>query len=185
LAAGLVHGALSDIGFRMPKSASTQAPPKLTQEQNNARSIDQSESPEKEMADQTPSDETSGESSSQNSSVSQTAESEDEFPVELLHEYWASGMATLLDARSAEEYEEAHIPMARHTPLSSFDMGVPQDILSKPTDHYFIVYCSGGDCHASHSVGSLLTEYGYTNVIIFEKGFQAWVEAGYEVESGS
>ncbi len=97
-----------------------------------------------------------------------------------------NGTAIVLDARTFDEYAEGHIPSAFHAPFEAFIGQVPDymDMLLADPDQLIIVYCGGGDCHASESVGSQLMEYGIENVFVFEGGYPAWTEAGFAVETG-
>lgn len=167
LVVGLVHGGLSERGFNMPKKAKEGPPPPIIKP-DPEKEIEPQPTPEEIVLD---------------TEKTEEPDSEESFPVELLYEYWSNNLAAIVDARSEEEFAEGHIPMAIHLPLEGFDNGIPESILALSTDYSIIVYCGGGDCHASEAVGSLLTDYGYTNVFIFEQGYSAWIESGYPVES--
>jgi len=177
---GLAHGLVG--GLKMPEKAKTNLPiiqtSKSPIESEDAASEDENQTSKPEDND---SDNTGTEAETQK--TSQASESdESEFTVDALFEFWVSGQATLVDARTEEEYLESHIPGAVHLSMESIDNGLPDSILYLSPDTAIIVYCSGGECHASHSVASLLMEdYGFTNVYVFEKGFAAWEEAGLEV----
>ena len=92
---------------------------------------------------------------------------------------------TFLDARLAREYAAEHIRFALH--LDSNELGSPEAsaVLSKltPTQR-LVIYCGGGDCHASHNLAIFLQQAGYTSLHIFKDGFPAWKTAGYETSAG-
>ncbi len=93
---------------------------------------------------------------------------------------------TFLDARLAREYSAEHIRFALH--LDSNELGSPEAaaVLSKltPTQR-LVIYCGGGDCHASHNLAIFLQQAGYTSLHIFKDGFPAWKSAGYETSTGA
>lgn len=92
---------------------------------------------------------------------------------------------TFLDARLAREYTAEHIRFALH--LDSNELGSPEAaaVLAKltPTQR-LVIYCGGGDCHASHNLAIFLQQAGYTSLHIFKDGFPAWKSAGYETSTG-
>ena len=45
-----------------------------------------------------------------------------------------------------------------------------------------ITYCSGLECDDSFMLALFLREQGFTNVVLFAGGFEAWEKAGYPVE---
>ena len=96
-----------------------------------------------------------------------------------------SQQAAVIDARPVDQYTEGHLPGAVSLPFQAFSGGKTPDVIAMldPAQTY-VVYCEGGDCHASHLVASMLKEYGFDNVALFERGYPAWVEAGFEVETG-
>ena len=112
------------------------------------------------------------------------AAGDEEMTCEDLREAWASGLVTIIDARPIDQYREAHIPGAYSLPYEDFNtrwpvlstMILPQEVI--------VVYCDGGDCHASDSLASLLLEMGYENTLVYRLGFESWRAKGYETESG-
>lgn len=101
-----------------------------------------------------------------------------------LYDAIQTGGLVVLDARSREEYVAGHLPMAFSLPMDSFSSGTPTLLQMFPTDQAIVVYCGGGDCHASHNVASMLQSLGYSNVAVFEGGFGAWSQAGLPTEAG-
>ncbi len=51
-------------------------------------------------------------------------------------------------------------------------------------DMEIMVYCSGTLCDESLQVSRFLVEQGFTNVVLFAQGFDAWTAAGYPTEAG-
>ncbi len=164
------HGLIA--GLEMPEKPKVEIPKAKPSprpaSQNDAVPADQ----DKEVPGESESESQPGESSE--------AESE----VATLHEHWLGGEAVFVDARSLEDFTEGHIPGAFWVPFEAFDNGLPPVVEGfDPTVMYF-VYCTGGDCHSSHHVGSMLSQLGFENVFVFEPGYPAWEEAGYEVATG-
>ncbi len=92
---------------------------------------------------------------------------------------------TFIDARLAREYVVEHIRFALH--LDSNELGSPQSatVLARLTPtQKLVIYCGGGDCHASHNLAIFLQQAGYTDLHIFKDGFPAWKSAGYEIATG-
>lgn len=175
---GLAHGLVG--GLKMPEKAKTNLP--IIQSSNNQKS-EKNSTLQQTQEDSEETSSKDAESRNKTQSTTEASETDEtEFTVEALFEFWVSGQATLVDARTEEEYQESHIPGAVHLSMESIDSGLPDQILFLDPSTVIIVYCSGGECHASHSVASLLMEdYGFTQVFVFEKGFAAWEEAGFEV----
>lgn len=174
----LVHGLYG--GLEMPKEASTTVDSEIL---NRIRP--QVQTPVETVAvESTPVLETPVANEEKTPESAPTEESNAEFTVELLHELWSTNSAILLDARTKEEFTAGHIPGSFHLPLESFTGPIPSLLEAFPTDQLFVVYCGGGDCHASHSVGSLMLNLGYTNVLIYELGYPSWTAAGHPTEEG-
>ena len=92
---------------------------------------------------------------------------------------------TFIDARLAREYAAEHIRFALH--LDSNELGSPEaaTVLAKlPPTQRLVIYCGGGDCHASHNLAIFLQQAGYTSLHIFKDGIPAWKAAGYEISAG-
>jgi rhodanese-related sulfurtransferase len=83
----------------------------------------------------------------------------------------------LLDVRTAEEYEAAHLPGAINISRGVIEWKAPKMI--KNTDAKIYIYCKSGARGAL--VTKRLREMGYTNVKNVYTGFKGWVMAGYSV----
>lgn len=91
-----------------------------------------------------------------------------------------------IDARLGEEFIAERIQGALHLTAAMFGQSEPPralEILDPAAP--LVIYCSGGDCDASHSVGIRLQQSGYENLHIMTVGFAAWKQAGYPTESGA
>ena len=84
--------------------------------------------------------------------------------------------AMVVDVRAESEWNEGHIPGARHIFLAD----VPDVANELPRDRPLVVACQGG---SRSSIGaSLLRARGFENVINFSGGFAEWQRAGLPVE---
>lgn len=103
--------------------------------------------------------------------------------LEEAYDHWKEGQTLFLDARSPEDFAELHIPRAVNLPPEKLedlkDTGIP----GLPRDRQILVYCTQDRCDASFKVAKHLLSLGFTRVVVFLGGFQAWDEAGYEADS--
>ena len=90
----------------------------------------------------------------------------------------------ILDARPAEDYEEAHIPGARSFPEGEWAEHSPLLLERYAFEDEIIVYCSGAECDSAEEVALLLRDVGYINVKVFAEGWDEWVEQGLPMETG-
>lgn len=91
-----------------------------------------------------------------------------------------------IDARDLTDYIESHIPMAFALSPEAIETDQLDTFMTfVAPEQRIVIYCEGGDCHASESVGIYLQELGYATVHILATGFPAWQDAGYEVEEGN
>jgi rhodanese-related sulfurtransferase len=103
--------------------------------------------------------------------------------LEEAHELWKGGETLFLDARDADDYAELHIPKAVNLPMDKLSEIKNTGILGLPRDRRIVVYCAKKQCHASLKEAKYLQSLGFTRVMTFLDGFQAWDEAGYDVDS--
>ncbi|HEY8193005.1 MAG TPA: molybdopterin-synthase adenylyltransferase MoeB [Gaiellaceae bacterium] len=89
--------------------------------------------------------------------------------------------ALLLDVRSDQEWQVAHIPGALHVPMSQLEERLPEVVPDRKRP--IITYCAVG----ARSLRSLSTldELGYEDSISMSGGIVAWQELGFPVESSS
>ncbi|MBX3729022.1 MAG: hypothetical protein KF858_07535 [Candidatus Sumerlaeia bacterium] len=118
----------------------------------------------------------------------------DGFTVEMLVALVESGTAILVDARSPAEHRAGRIPGSFQ--LEPGDVGAAsarRDLvdflagtLAADPAMALVIYCGGGDCHASHDLGSQMIRYGFAEeqLFVFEGGYPAWVAAGHPIETG-
>ena len=73
----------------------------------------------------------------------------------------------LVDARSAELFEAAHIEGAVSLPLADLDDHMADFIRRIDKDRVIVTYCSGFGCPDSFDLGMQLVEAGYSDVRVF------------------
>lgn len=92
--------------------------------------------------------------------------------------------AVLLDARAADVYAAGHIPGALNLPTAEFDQAYPGLKARIAAASLLVVYCDGGDCELSHDLAGMLKDLGHGPIQLFPGGFDAWMEAGYDMREG-
>lgn len=90
-----------------------------------------------------------------------------------------------VDARSAEEFAVKHIEGAVSLSLDAFSGGKrPEALDILDPGARVVIYCGGGDCHASHDVAIRLNAFGFKLCYVMKDGIPAWEAAGYPVMQG-
>lgn len=94
--------------------------------------------------------------------------------------------APFIDARLDPEYAAERVQGALHLTTAMFSGATAPEALTMldPSMHV-VIYCSGGDCDASHSVGIRLQQAGFERIHIMTAGFAAWKAAGLPIETGA
>jgi rhodanese-related sulfurtransferase len=85
----------------------------------------------------------------------------------------AEGGVLLLDVRTAQEYQDGHIPSAKSSPAKGFSERLKE--LPRDKTQPVLVYCSDGV--RSTKAARVLYEYGYKDVYILSGGLHAWIAA--------
>jgi rhodanese-related sulfurtransferase len=82
----------------------------------------------------------------------------------------------IIDARpTARKYDFGHVPTAISMPTRKFDELAHMLPADKATP--LIFYCGGLKCPLSPKSAAKAVELGYTDVMLFQAGYPAWVEA--------
>jgi len=85
-----------------------------------------------------------------------------------------------VDSRSPQQFAEKQIEGALNLPLEFLEGGARPDALNIiDPGAKVVIYCSGGDCHASHDVAIRLNALGYNSCYVLKDGIPAWEAAGY------
>ncbi|MFZ2089073.1 MAG: rhodanese-like domain-containing protein [Desulfobaccales bacterium] len=101
-------------------------------------------------------------------------------------ELWQQGETLFIDVRSADDFADLHVPRAINVPeekLADQQELEKAGILGLPRDRQILVYCNTLRCNSSLKAAKRLQSLGFTRVLAFLGGFQAWDEAGYDVDS--
>ena len=90
----------------------------------------------------------------------------------------------IIDARPArKKYNKGHVPGAINIPNTFFDKQVDKLPADKQTR--LIFYCGGNKCPLSVKSATKARALGYTDVMLFQAGYPAWVEAYGSGESAA
>lgn len=85
----------------------------------------------------------------------------------------AEGQALPVDARVREAWESGHLPNAISIPL----MEAMDPDYSWPRiqpGQTLLVYCSGPTCYDARDLCQVLAQKGFTRLLLFEGGWEAW-----------
>jgi hydroxyacylglutathione hydrolase len=83
----------------------------------------------------------------------------------------------VLDVRQASEFEDGHVPGARHIAAGN----LPEELAGLPRDRPIAVMCASG--YRSSVAASLLGAAGFERISWVADGVPAWRAAGYAVEA--
>jgi rhodanese-related sulfurtransferase len=100
---------------------------------------------------------------------------------------YRKGDVPFLDARRTSVYREGHIAGAR--PFSVWEADIDDKVKAffgegHESSGVIVVYCSGGDCEDSHTLGQKLYMAGFDNVLVYKDGFPDWEKRGLPVTKG-
>ena len=111
--------------------------------------------------------------------VSEARNETEQTDVESVQRALASGESvTVLDIREPDEWEEGHIPGAKHVPRGLLELQSAMVLPDK--DARIVVHCALGG--RGSLAAKTLKEMGYTNVANMEGGLERWKEEGHAVE---
>jgi rhodanese-related sulfurtransferase len=88
----------------------------------------------------------------------------------------------LIDARTKEEYEEAHITGAVSIPENSFEKSL--SLLPADKGRLIVFYCNGMKCGKSKKAAQKAALAGFSNVLVYGDGFPVWEEKGHKIVPG-
>ena len=88
----------------------------------------------------------------------------------------------LIDARTAQEYQEAHILTAINIPLSVLEKD--SSVLTAAKNARLLFYCNGIKCGKSGKSALIARSLGYTDISIYTEGMPVWEEKGYPLYTG-
>lgn len=93
---------------------------------------------------------------------------------------YRKGLVQFIDARSAGEYEAAHLPGALSLPVEQ--AGELADEVKIPAGRTAVIYCSDPACPKSSQLASLLLKRGFRGLKVMPEGWAGWYEAGFPYE---
>lgn len=113
--------------------------------------------------------------------VAEAREETEQVEVEEVRESLESGEDfTVLDVREPGEWQQGHIPGAKHIPRGLLEYLAADELPQKDTR--IVVHCAVGG--RGTLATKTLQEMGYTDVVNMQGGTNAWSEKGYELETG-
>ena len=97
-------------------------------------------------------------------------------PVELKDQIAESENINIIDVREPEDYQQGHIPGALNLPHAQWDTfnGLHEDAMN-------ILYCYSATCHLAATAAVKFSQKGF-RVKEMEGGFEAWKQAGFQIE---
>jgi rhodanese-related sulfurtransferase len=88
----------------------------------------------------------------------------------------------LIDVRTAPEYGEVHVPVARNIPLDQLDPAAIMQARNGSQAEPLYLICKTGT--RAVMAGAKFVQAGFNNVILVEGGTQAWADSGLPVIRG-
>ena len=89
---------------------------------------------------------------------------------------------TLIDARTKDEYQEAHIVTAISIPEKEFEKSI--SLMPSDKSSLLVFYCNGVKCGKSKKVAAKANAAGYKNILIYKDGFPGWEEKNLPIVAG-
>jgi rhodanese-related sulfurtransferase len=86
----------------------------------------------------------------------------------------------VLDVREPDEYQLGHVPGALNLPRGKLELFIGETVPGK--DVTIVTHCLGRT--RGLLAARTLAEMGYRNVFALRDGVQAWIKAGFDVETG-
>lgn len=88
----------------------------------------------------------------------------------------------LVDTRTPEEFQEAHIKSAISIPEKVFEEKL--SLLPSDKKALVVLYCNGVKCGKSKKAAKKAEADGYLNLMIYAEGFPVWEERGFAIVAG-
>ncbi len=87
---------------------------------------------------------------------------------------------TLIEALPRSHFEAEHLPGAINIPHDEVHSHI--DKLPQDTTDLIVTYCASSTCKNSKQAADTIRSLGYSNVVEYSGGKQAWLEAGLTFE---
>ncbi|MEX0741222.1 MAG: rhodanese-like domain-containing protein [Phycisphaeraceae bacterium] len=92
-----------------------------------------------------------------------------------LHEMMTQGDEfMLINVLDEENFHEHHIPGSRNVPVNTPNFAERVEQMAGDKHRTIVVYCANTECSASPTAAKKLEHAGFTNVLDFEGGIEAW-----------
>lgn len=104
-------------------------------------------------------------------------------PADLAAARMAGTPVLVLDVRSAEAWDQGHIPGAVHLPLPELSERIAS--FATDLDTAIVVYCWGPGCNGSTKAALALAKLGYRQMRELVGGFEYWAREGLAIESAA
>lgn len=88
----------------------------------------------------------------------------------------------LIDARSPQEYKDAHITGAVNIPDKEFEAN--KKLLPEDKNSLIVIYCNGVKCGKSKRLATQVEPLGYQNITIYSEGMPVWEERSLSIVAG-
>jgi len=88
----------------------------------------------------------------------------------------------LIDSRSSQEYQEAHIKGAVSLPVDKFQEY--KAVLPEDRTRLLVIYCNGVKCGKSNRLAKQIEPMGYQNILIYSEGIPVWEERAFPIVAG-
>lgn len=88
----------------------------------------------------------------------------------------------LVDTRTPEEFQEAHIKGAVSIPEKVFEEKL--SLLPSDKNALVVLYCNGVKCGKSKKAAKKADAAGFTNLVLYAEGFPVWEEKGFSIIAG-
>lgn len=99
-------------------------------------------------------------------------------------DYFRRGTHVFLDARHEADYQKARIPGAFSLPFDAMEEKAGDVQLLLSPSQPVVTYCSGKNCDESFLLTVELRKQGFTNVVLYAGGMDAWIASGHPAERG-
>lgn len=106
-----------------------------------------------------------------------------EVDAETLQSLVEADKAILLDARTADDFQQGHIPGAVNLPITRFNAtyGFISPLLVQ--DKMIICYCEGAECTDSSLLALELYKKGHKDIFVYKGGMAEWEQLAYPIET--
>lgn len=88
----------------------------------------------------------------------------------------------LIDSRTPQEYQEAHISGAVSIPEKMLKEN--KALLPEDRSALLVIYCNGVKCGKSKRLAVQIEPLGYTNIMIYSEGIPVWEEKALPIVAG-